>query len=134
MIWVIVWIVCGILGGVIGSSKGRKGLGYGLGFLLGPIGILIVAVMPEDKAAITEQAIASNQERKCPFCAELIKSEAKVCKHCGRDVEPVEIPKEKPYDPREKYGNNDMWTCKSCKCVNLAAANVCHICAAPREE
>jgi ribosomal protein L32 len=31
--------------------------------------------------------------RKCPFCAELIQREARVCKHCGRDVprhEPAE--------------------------------------------
>ena len=27
-------------------------------------------------------------ERECPFCAELILARAKVCKHCGRDVEP----------------------------------------------
>jgi hypothetical protein len=24
--------------------------------------------------------------RECPFCAEVIKQRAKVCKHCGRDV------------------------------------------------
>ncbi len=24
--------------------------------------------------------------RNCPFCAEIIKKQAKVCKHCGRDV------------------------------------------------
>jgi hypothetical protein len=24
--------------------------------------------------------------RECPFCAEIIKSRAKICKHCGRDV------------------------------------------------
>jgi hypothetical protein len=29
------------------------------------------------------------EERECPFCAELILKKAKVCKHCGRDVEPV---------------------------------------------
>jgi uncharacterized membrane protein YdbT with pleckstrin-like domain len=27
-------------------------------------------------------------ERDCPFCAERILARAKVCKHCGRDVEP----------------------------------------------
>jgi len=24
--------------------------------------------------------------RECPFCAEIIKKRAKICKHCGRDV------------------------------------------------
>jgi HEAT repeat protein len=24
--------------------------------------------------------------RECPFCAEIIKRRAKVCKHCGKDV------------------------------------------------
>jgi hypothetical protein len=26
---------------------------------------------------------------KCPHCAELVLKEAKVCKHCGRDLAPV---------------------------------------------
>ena len=25
--------------------------------------------------------------KKCPSCAELIKKEAKVCKHCGKEIE-----------------------------------------------
>jgi uncharacterized membrane protein YdbT with pleckstrin-like domain len=28
-------------------------------------------------------------ERECPFCAELILRKARVCRYCGRDVEPV---------------------------------------------
>ena len=24
--------------------------------------------------------------RECPFCAEIIKSRAKICKHCGKEV------------------------------------------------
>lgn len=28
----------------------------------------------------------AQDERKCPHCAEIIKSEARVCKHCGRDL------------------------------------------------
>ncbi len=28
-------------------------------------------------------------ERECPHCAELILKKAHVCKHCGRDVEPI---------------------------------------------
>lgn len=32
---------------------------------------------------------AAREERECPFCAELILIKARVCKHCGRDVEPL---------------------------------------------
>jgi hypothetical protein len=37
-----------------------------------------------------EEAKEARSGRKCPFCAELVKREAIVCKHCGRDLPPVE--------------------------------------------
>ena len=32
---------------------------------------------------------APRDERDCPFCAERVLKRALVCKHCGRDIEPV---------------------------------------------
>lgn len=34
-------------------------------------------------------AAVPREERECPYCAERILVKAKVCKHCGRDVEPA---------------------------------------------
>ena len=31
----------------------------------------------------------AREERECPYCAERILKKARVCKHCGRDVEPL---------------------------------------------
>ncbi|MGB2869782.1 MAG: zinc ribbon domain-containing protein [Bacteroidota bacterium] len=33
--------------------------------------------------------IGANKLRECPYCAEPILTKARVCKHCGRDVEPL---------------------------------------------
>jgi hypothetical protein len=34
----------------------------------------------------------SRQERECPHCAEAILVRANICKHCGRDVDPLDDP------------------------------------------
>jgi hypothetical protein len=44
---------------------------------------------PTGVAAGIPAASSLRKERDCPFCAEPILERARVCKHCGRDVEPL---------------------------------------------
>lgn len=50
-------------------------------------------------------AAIRTQERDCPHCAEVIKAAAKVCKHCGRDVEPQPAPIAEPPADHQALAN-----------------------------
>lgn len=86
---VFAWFIFAILVGAWASSKGRSGFGYFLvSVLLSPlIGAIMVAIAGENKPKIEAEAVKSGDMRKCPACAELIRKEAKKCKHCGTDLE-----------------------------------------------
>lgn len=79
----------------VAKQKGRNTsaffwLSFFLSFL---VGILVVLAIPsQDKQTpisidsnFTKNAAGENLA-KCPYCAEWIKAEAKVCKHCGKEV------------------------------------------------
>jgi len=38
---------------------------------------------------ISQNSLSNNGLRECPYCAELIKSQAIKCKHCGSEIEPI---------------------------------------------
>ncbi len=80
--------ILGLLPAYIAQSKGRDfGVFWIYGVVLFPIALIHAAVMrPEEGSRFAEHDRAVHGSRKCPFCAELIKREAIVCKHCGRDV------------------------------------------------
>lgn len=74
-VWLAFWI------GRKAEEKGYSRVGFtifGLFFTL--IALVVVLVIQPTTAASIAGTVP------CPYCAEAIKPEAKVCKHCGRDV------------------------------------------------
>ena len=79
VVLIVFWVVVvnPLVGYAIGERKGNVATGIILGLLLGPIGWLVTAM-------------CFSNLRKCPFCSEDIKPDAKVCRYCGRDLPPTQ--------------------------------------------
>lgn len=73
------WFVIGaLIGAYAAQRKGFSIIGGVLGgALLGPLAILMFAV---------SSVSSGDKQKKCPACAEWVKREAKVCKHCGKEI------------------------------------------------
>ncbi|MBI6550206.1 zinc ribbon domain-containing protein [Xenorhabdus lircayensis] len=84
---VIIFAFLGLLPAGIAASKGRSfGAWWVYGFLIFIVA-LIHSLVLESKQHITEEKkINLGEIKKCPFCAESIKAEAIVCKHCNKEI------------------------------------------------
>ena len=91
------------IAGWIAKSKGRSAVGFFffsffLSFLLA---VLVLIAVPQLKPVQTDRT------RECPFCKESILNNALVCKHCGRDVEPIaSAPFVSEREMAERYKSN----------------------------
>ncbi|MFC1234438.1 hypothetical protein [Vibrio sp. F74] len=88
MFVVIMWLVFAVLVGVYASNKGRSGVGlFFVSLILSPIiGLIIALIMSPNQDKVEQSSIASGDMKKCPLCAELVRSEASVCKHCSAEL------------------------------------------------
>jgi len=108
MVLIITWIAFSIVAGVIASNKGRSSVGFFfLALVLSPVlGIISALIAKPDQKKIDKSIIATGDSKKCPFCAEVIKAEAMVCRYCGRELaEAKEVDWiVKKYSQKEKKG------------------------------
>lgn len=92
---VTTWLVLSVAVGVLANSKGRTGFGWAiLAMLLSPlIAGLVVAILPKTgKAALPRDevgnTITDKTHRRCPDCREIVRRDARKCKHCGAALVP----------------------------------------------
>jgi hypothetical protein len=87
--WIFL-IVCAMLGMIpaaIAKSKGRSVfLWWIYGTYLFIVALPHALLMKPSVQAIEREKLASGDSRRCPFCAEIVKRQAVVCRYCGRDL------------------------------------------------
>ena len=86
--WLAVVAVISCIPAAIAKGKGRSFAGWWFyAVLIFPIALIHSLVVSKNIEGLEQQALESGN-RKCPACAEMVKVEAKICKHCGNDLEP----------------------------------------------
>lgn len=90
------WLILAALVGYWAHTRGRFGFGWGIiSLMLSPlIGGLIVAVLPKaGKAAYAKdelgRPITPDTHVHCPDCRELVRKDARKCKHCHTALTPA---------------------------------------------
>ena len=117
-------VILGLLGLIPANIAKNKGKSFVTWWIYGTtlffIALIHALLMKADAKKIEEDAI-SDGGRKCPFCAEVVKAEAKVCRHCQRDLPTLE---------KIVQNANSLGTCPNCSKHILLGSARCDHCSA----
>jgi hypothetical protein len=79
---------------VAARQKGRSGAGFFflsffISFVIALIIVLVISPTDQERLSVQAGNVGKVGPVQCPHCRELIRPDANVCKHCGKDVVPV---------------------------------------------
>lgn len=83
----VIAVFLGLIPAVIAYQKGRDFFDWWVfGWLLFIVALPAALLLKPNIAELETRQLEQGTVKRCPYCAELVKCEARVCKHCGRDV------------------------------------------------
>ena len=81
---VIAWLSFAVVCAIIASHKNRSACAwFFLGLIFAAFALIVLVCIPAEK---------QGTHRKCPHCAEDVLVEAKICKHCNKELGAIEKP------------------------------------------
>jgi hypothetical protein len=101
LVILILWIGFAFLADIAARNRGHSaGVFFFLSLVMSPLfGLVAALVIKVDLQKIEEARLSTGHEKRCPYCAEIIKAEAKVCRYCNSDVSAVDAPVVKRDNP-----------------------------------
>lgn len=105
------WVLFAIAIGIWAANKGRSSVAWILlALIISPLLAALFLAVSSDispKPALAYDAPKPETHVQCPDCAEFVRKEARVCKHCGCKLTPVALesaPENNKFEPWQIVG------------------------------